>query len=268
LIVTLLSDFGLADPYVAAMKGVSLSRDPRIVTIDISHEIPRHDIREAAFVLGSCFREFPPGTVHLAVVDPGVGSSRRPLAIRSEGYFFVGPDNGLFGDIGRGTDREVREIDSATLVSRRQSSTFHGRDIFAPAAAALATGVQIAYLGPPVGDMKELHETSTRKAGGGVLEGQIIHIDRFGNCVTSFRAVDFFDADPGRYQLQIGKVSLGRSRSFYSEEASEEPFTILGSSGHLEISINRRSAAEGLNLQVGDTVLAIPRSDQQGMQDG
>jgi hypothetical protein len=232
LIVTLLTDFGLADHYVAAIKGRILSRDPRIVTVDISHEVPKHDIRAAAFLLSSCYRDFPPGTVHLAVVDPGVGSPRRPLAIAAEGYFFVGPDNGLFGDVWRrATDREVREIDATNVEMGPPSSTFHGRDIFAPAAAALATGVPLAYLGPvaPSVAMFEAPVNSTLE--GGVIEGRVVHVDRFGNCITSLSAGDFPDGNPGHYQFRIGEVAITRTRSFYGEEDGDEPFIILGSSG-------------------------------------
>ncbi len=260
MIVTLLTDYGRADHYVAALKGVILSRDPRIVVVDISHEVASHDVQGAAFLLEACYREFPPGTVHLAVVDPGVGSPRRPVAIRFREYFFVGPDNGLFGNVCRpDSDREVREIDASSVGARRTSRTFHGRDIFAPTAAALATGVPIEYIGPAISELIEIDTATNRHLGGGIVEGRIVHIDRFGNCVMSLAAGDFPDGDCSRYRFRVGDVAITHSRAYYAEKGGDEPFIVMGSTGFLEISFDRRSAAHGLNLKVGDPVFAEPQ---------
>jgi S-adenosylmethionine hydrolase len=190
MLVTLLTDFGTADYFVAAMKGVILSHDARIRLVDITHEVPAQDIRTAAFLLASCWRDFPPRTVHLVVVDPGVGSPRRPLAARAGGHFFVGPDNGVFDPVLRGTDdAETRTLfplrDAATT-----SATFHGRDVFAPVAAALAAGVAFENIGPPLTDPVPLDSMANRRLPAGDLQGWIVHVDRFGNCVTSFRGDD------------------------------------------------------------------------------
>ena len=164
-ILTLLTDFGLSDYYVAAMKGAIVSADPRIPIVDLSHEVQPHDVLAAGFLLSAVYRDFPPGTVHVVVVDPGVGSARAPIAVRAAGRLFVGPDNGVFSPVLEvETEAEVRRIETLQLRRPTISPTFHGRDLFAPAAAALATGFPFDDVGPlaaqPV--MREALRLTTR----------------------------------------------------------------------------------------------------------
>jgi S-adenosyl-L-methionine hydrolase (adenosine-forming) len=257
VIVTLLTDFGETDHYVASMKGVILSRDPRIRIVDITHGIPAQDIGSAAFTLTCCYRDFPDGTVHLAVVDPGVGSPRRAIAIRTAKYFFVGPDNGVFSHaLQREQPWEVREIESFSRSKKAVSSTFHGRDVFAPAAAALAVGWRFEAIGRLIEHIVMLPRIGVVRQEDKALSGHVIHIDRFGNCVTSFTPADFHGQDWRAFQFEAGGTEISETRQFYAEKAGSMPFVILGSSGFLEISSNGGSAAESLALSVGAPVTA------------
>src|SRR5687767_8873684 len=185
-IITLLTDFGARDYFVGAMKGVILSLNPEATIVDITHEIPPQDIQAAAFNLLACYRDFPAGTIHVAVVDPGVGSDRRAILVKCANQFFIGPDNGLFSWI-----REREGKFSAWQITNEQffrnpvSSTFHGRDVFAPVAAALSKGVAPAEVGPPLERIVMLAPLLPR-ATADAIEGFLIHIDRFGNCITNF----------------------------------------------------------------------------------
>jgi len=264
VIVTLLTDFGWADHYVASMKGVLYSVNPAVRIVDISHDVPAHDVGRAAFLLEACYRDFPVGTVHLAVVDPGVGSPRRALALSAGGYFFVGPDNGLFGSIVETTaDVRVRSIEPDLASSRAVSSTFHGRDIFAPAAAALAAGRPLDDLGPPAGDVVALDQHRTAPGAEGEMESRILHIDRFGNCITGYRAEDFPDGKWGDWIFSVGAHEISRTRRFYAEGTDAEPFMIEGSSAHLEVAVDRGSAAESLRAATGDVVTAKRRVSRE-----
>lgn len=258
MIVTLLTDFGTADYFVGAMKGVILGRDPRITIVDVTHEVPPQDVRAAAFTLLAGYEAFPAGTVHVAVVDPGVGSARRALAVEAGGHRFVGPDNGLFGWI---MDREpgacAFHVTDERVFRHPVSTTFHGRDVFAPVAAALATGVSPWELGPEIGDAIRLHPLRPERGEDGVLRGQVLHVDRFGNCVTSIARGDVPDGFDGRpFTLAIGGAEIGALRRFYAEEVGERdaPFAIWGSAGFLEVGIDRDSAARRLGVRAGDAV--------------
>src|SRR5215468_6432838 len=186
-VIALLTDFGTQDYFVGAMKGVILSINTAATIVDITHEIPPQDIEAGAFNLLSCYRDFPAGTVHVAVVDPGVGSDRRALVIESANQFFVGPDNGLFGWI---CEREESwaaiEISNDKFFRHPVSQTFHGRDIFAPVAAALSAGHEPSEFGPAVSDIVRVESLQPATISANTIEGRIIHIDRFGNCVTNF----------------------------------------------------------------------------------
>ena len=257
IFITLLTDFGTADYFVAAMKGVILSAHPDAVIVDISHEIPPHDIATSAFTLLACYRDFPPGTIHVAVVDPGVGSTRRPIAIIAEGFTFVGPDNGLFSYI---LDRELHarvfRLSIETYFRPSPSTTFHGRDIFAPIAAALASGVTIAALGEEVSDPVRLEAPARcKRASDGVWNAAILHIDRFGNCVTNV-ARDEFPGDPVALRIEIGDHTISRLLRCYADAAANagELFAIWGSAGFLEISAYCDSAAQRLRASRGSSV--------------
>lgn len=264
MVVTLLTDFGVADYFVGAMKGAILSVNPHVQLIDITHDIPPHDIRAGAFMLLASFESFPSGTIHVAVVDPGVGSSRRPVLVEGGGHFFVGPDNGLFGYV----YERLREFRVVHLTRERYfrthvSSTFHGRDIFAPIAGALSNGVEPDALGEPVGDFVRLESPAPLRLPDGTLEGSIIHIDRFGNCITNFSPRDLSeDVLKAGARLVVGEHVVNAFRHFFAGEGSEtqEPFVIPGSAGFLEIAFNGDSAARRLNIKRGQPVRLIKSS--------
>jgi len=256
MLVTLLTDFGTADYFVAAMKGVVLSRDPRITVVDLTHEVPPHDVRAGAFTLLAAHAAFPAGTVHVAVVDPGVGSSRRPIAAAAAGQLFVGPDNGILGYVlDRDPSARVFHVTEERFFRHPVSATFHGRDVFAPVAAALACGVPPGEMGEEVGDAVRLAPLAARRAGDGSVEGSVIHLDRFGNCVTSIARED---APAGEIEIEVGGRRLGPVRRFFGEGGPGEAFGIWGSAGLLEIAVDRGSAARALGVRRGDPVVVRP----------
>jgi S-adenosylmethionine hydrolase len=185
MIVTLLTDFGTADYFVGAMKGAVLSVNPSAQVVDITHEVPAFDIEAGAFALLAAFEAFPAGTVHVVVVDPGVGSPRRPLAVEGGGHFFVGPDNGVFGHVyERLQNFRAFQLTNENYFRRSVSSTFHGRDIFAPVGGALSLGADIEKLGPRVEDPERLPFAAPSRLPDGTIRGAVIHVDHFGNLVT------------------------------------------------------------------------------------
>jgi S-adenosylmethionine hydrolase len=256
MIITLLSDFGTTDYFEGAMKGAVLSADPVAILVNITHEIPAHDITAGAFTLGAAYAAFPPNTIHLAVVDPGVGSPRRPIAVRANEYFFVGPDNGLFSFVyDREPDARVFHLTNRAYFREPVSNTFHGRDIFAPVAGALSRGVAIEELGPEIFDPVRLPWPRPHKGEEGEMTGAIIHIDRFGNCVINVQREDLArEADTRGFSVVIGEQTVGALNENYAEGAPAEPFAIWGSAGYLEVSVRAGSAAERLGLAVGDPV--------------
>jgi len=257
VIITLLTDFGSDGYFVGAMKGVILKRNRGIRLIDITHVIARQNVSEAAFVLLAVYREFPPGSVHLAVVDPGVGSARRSLAIAAGGFHFVGPDNGIFDYVLK-REREYRAhvIENPEVSRESPASTFHGRDVFAPAAAALAEGFPLESIGSAVENLNSLPHLNPIRLVGDALEGRILHVDRFGNCVTNITALDVDGW--GGIELRAGGNLVREVRAFYAAGSSGEPFLILGSAGFLEISVSGGSAAAHLGIDAGFVVTARP----------
>jgi S-adenosyl-L-methionine hydrolase (adenosine-forming) len=254
LIITLLTDFGTGDYYVAAMKGVILSRSPGTHLVDISHEIEPQVVLSGAYVLLGAYNWFPPGTIHVGVVDPGVGSSRRAIILRTQDYFFVGPDNGLFS-FAVPDPVEAFEIRPSVYLPQTISKTFHGRDIFAPVAAALSSGVNPAELGSPVRELKGL--PALAEITGKEIHSRIIHIDRFGNAVTGIR-LDLLNSEilPGSFQLRVGDHLIQLQKRFYADSPIEarRSFVIWGSLNFLEISITNGSAAKALGLFCGQEV--------------
>ena len=254
MIITLLTDFGTSDYYVPAMKGVILSRCEHARLIDISHGIAPQSVVSAAYVLLGAYQEFPAGTIHLAVVDPGVGSSRRGIILRTDRYHFVGPDNGLFSLV-TPESVEAFEIQPSAYLPATVSNTFHGRDIFAPVTAALAAGIKPEELGSPIRDSKRLaplaHVTGSK------IKSQIIHIDRFGNGVTGIEPRHLrSELVPGSFAVGVGDVVIQVQKRFYAEEpvVPGEPFVIWGSLNFLEISVTNGSAAAALKLSYGQEV--------------
>jgi S-adenosylmethionine hydrolase len=235
-IITFITDFGLADHYAAAMKGVALGICPRAQIVDISHDVAPFAIAEGAYLLAQAYAYFPKGTVHVAVVDPGVGSKRRAIVLEAAGQFFVGPDNGIFSMIMARGKYKVREIANDRYFHHPVSNTFHGRDIFSPVGAHLAAGVPAARMGKRIGDAAALD----------LSRPQVLHVDRFGNVVTSLREA--------KGPVKIGKTVVSKRATHYAEAEAGSLFLIEGSSGYLEISVNGASAAKRLGCKAGDRI--------------
>ncbi len=238
-IVTLLTDFGTTDSYVGELKGMLLSLAPEAVLVDVSHDIAPGDVAAASFVLGRAWRTFPAGTVHLAVVDPGVGTRRRALAADIAGHRFVAPDNGLLSDVFAAAHADIVSLP----VPDTASPTFHGRDVFAPAAARLARGAALAELGAPVSDLVHLPPKRLRTEGADVI-GQVVHVDRFGTLVTNL---------PASAVLPGAAVRLGRHtvvvRATFGDVPPGDAVAFVGSGGTLEVAV-RDGRAEAV-LDVG-----------------
>src|SRR6266853_2522912 len=253
-IITLLTDFGSQDYFVSAMKGVILSINPHARIVDITHEIPSQDIRAAAFNLLAVYKNFPAGTIHVAVVDPDVGSSRRAVIVQCAGQFFVGPDNGVFSWIcEREEDSLAVHLSNEKFFRHPVSHTFHGRDIFAPAAAALSNGAALKEFGPTIDDLIQLESLEPRRIDGGDLEAAIIHIDRFGNCITNLTRADLVAGA----ELLVNGREVSSFREFFADAGvnDDELFCLFGSAGFLEIAARNASAAKILNARPGDPVI-------------
>lgn len=238
------------------MKGVILSINPSALVVDLTHDIPPQDIHAAAFNLLASYKDFPAGTIHVAVVDPGVGSARRPLLIECAGQFFVGPDNGLFSWIcEREKDSVARHLTVEKFFRQPTSRTFHGRDVFAPVAAALSNAVAPEEFGPVVDNLVMLESLSPRVRPDGTIEGSLIHIDRFGNCITNFTS-DHFQSVDGKSKLIVNGLEITSVRKTFSDSKDDdEVFMIVGSADFVEIAVRNRSAAEILKAQRGQTAL-------------
>lgn len=254
-IVTLTTDFGSRDPFVGVMKGVMLGVNPELTLVDLTHGIEPGKVFQAAFLLENSAGFFPPGTVHLVVVDPGVGGPRRAIAVRNEKSLFVGPDNGCLGRYLPGDD--AVEITNPELLPEERSRTFHGRDVFAPAAAHLASGLPLRELGPPVFDPVVLDPPGP-KISGDVLEARVMHVDRFGNLVTCLNVMDLFAfAGTSTLVFKVGELSFGTFVSTYSDAPEGSLMAYEGSGGYLEIGVARGSAADLTGAAAGDEVVVF-----------
>jgi len=249
-VVSLLTDFGLSDAYVGAMHGVLLAREPRLRVVDLSHGIAPQDVAQAGWTLAKNFEYFPAGTVHVAVVDPGVGSARRILAASWRGHAFLAPDNGLLGWV-LGPEAEVRELDVQRWSLPEVSKTFHGRDVFAPAAAALAGGVDLSDLGARIEDWQRPELPRTRTLEGGDLETEVLFADRFGNRITTLLRDELEPGFTWRVEAAGRELPL---ISTYAEVAPGEIAGLFGSSECLELSVRDGSAERQLGLGVGASV--------------
>lgn len=263
-IVTLTTDFGALDSYVGQMKGAVLAVDPTLRIVDLCHEVPRQSIASGAYLLETGYAAFPPGSVHVVVVDPGVGTDRRALAARVGEHFFVAPDNGLLSRVlDREALHEVRLIENGTFLRPVRSATFEGRDLFAPAAAWLARGTPLDRLGPVAGEIKRLTGTRPVLKPGVPVSVPVLHADRFGNLaldvdVECLRAGLGRVPEPGtdlRLRCAGGEVT-GFLRTF-GDSGDEEPFLLLNSSGYLEVVVNSGRADVALGLAPGDRVEII-----------
>ncbi len=254
-IITLTTDFGLRDHYVGVMKGVMLSVNENARPVDITHCIDSHDVRAASFVIGNSYRYFPEKTVHLVVVDPGVGSKRRPIAVLADGHFFVGPDNGVFSSVIRSCeDFRAREIKNGDYFLKEISSTFHGRDIFAPVAAHLSLGASFSEIGPRVRN-PEILPRDGYSINGNEIRGTVVYTDKFGNLVTSIPT----EAVGNRIGASVtvgGKRVAGISDS-YSSVKPGEILAVGGSCGYIEISVNQGRARDIFGEAPPEVIIAL-----------
>lgn len=255
-IIALLSDFGARDHYAGTMKGVMLGICPDAMLVDISHEIPAHDVLTASLELAAAFRYFPQGTIFLTVVDPGVGSGRRGFAADTGDHRFVAPDNGVLTAVFQeAPPKKLVELTERRYARPTVSHTFEGRDRFAPAAAWLAKGIQLTALGRPLGDYRRL-DIPKPAAGPDALSGEVLLIDRFGNLVTNIdrRTFEKF-VNGGRVHIQAGPHVVGRLVATYTDIGVDEICALFGSTDHLELAANSTSAADRLSLSRGASVV-------------
>jgi S-adenosylmethionine hydrolase len=256
-VISLITDFGLNDPYVGQMKGAILQQCPCARLVDLSHAIPGQDIPGAALVLHSSYVFFPAGTVHLVVVDPGVGSQRRILAAASEEHYFVAPDNGIFSLLLRDQlIKRVHLVEEKRLFAESVSPTFHGRDIMGPIAGALAEGMPLRTVGPEVSPASCVClEMPAAQFGEHRIMGQVLQIDHFGNIRTTIRQTDLEDfVDPQQCQVVVSGQQIKGIHTIYAEAGPGELVALIDSAGYLEIAVNMGNAAEVLQCRVGDAV--------------
>jgi S-adenosylmethionine hydrolase len=246
-IITLTTDFGTSDGYVGTMKGVILSIALDVTLVDITHEIAPQNVRQAAYVLHASAPYFPSGTIHLAVIDPGVGSQRRALVIRTSDGFLVGPDNGLFAlFLADEPGAECHAITQPAFMRPHISATFHGRDVFAPVAAHLASGVNLDLLGPRVSDPVTFPIPKPAQQPDGSWLGHVLYADHFGNLVTSL--TDDLLAHIHQAEISIGQRRIAGIKRTYAQAAPGDLIALVGSSGHVEISVVNGNAAQSLGL--------------------
>jgi S-adenosylmethionine hydrolase len=256
-IVTLTTDFGLRDPYVAAMKGVLRSGCAALQIDDLSHDLPPQDLAAASRFLAEALPCYPPGSLHVAVIDPGVGTARHPLALRAAGRFLIGPDNGIFTLILQAWPlEEARSIEHPAVLRAPVSPTFHGRDIFAPAAAALASGRPIASLGRAITTLAALPLPHTAPQPDGTMRGQVVHIDHFGNCITNIPLPA--DGSTAAGTALVGQDLCLHLHQTYGDVLPGAPLALRSSGGMLELAVREGSAAAVLGIQPGAPVLYRP----------
>ncbi len=255
-IIALLTDFGLKDPYVGVIRAIMLDINPNLLLIDFTHEVESQNVKEAAFLLNCYYRDFPKGSIFLAVVDPGVGSKRRAILVKTRDYFFVGPDNGIFSYIFLDEPQHIcYELKEKGFFRSQVSSTFHARDIFAPVCAHISCGVKPEEFGPKVNDPIIL-ESLFPKIEQNFIEGELLHIDKFGNLITNIHP-KFLDISSNS-KLKV--FIKGKEIPFvttYSDVNIGSLLSLWGSSGFLEISVNQGSAIDRLNVRLGERVRVI-----------
>ena len=256
-IITLTTDFGLEDEYVGVMKGVILSGAPGAMIVDLTHGIRAQDVRQAAFVIRTACHYFPRGTIHIVVVDPGVGGQRKILLMTAGNQLFLAPDNGVLSFVHR-RDSRIYEVTNNRLFLPTISRTFHGRDIFAPLAAALANGLNLAEAGPGLADseivfLPESEVVKTERK----VAGRVISVDHFGNLITNIHRgmlPDNFRDDPSRFSVQLG-MRMVAIRACYGDVSDGELLALVGSRDYLEIAVNCGNAARVLESSIGDEVV-------------
>lgn len=254
--ITLTTDFGLRDPYVAEMKGVIYSINPKANIVDVSHQVDKYSVRMAAFVLGSAAPYFPKGSVHVAVVDPGVGTARRAIVIQTKQAFFVGPDNGVLMLAASAQEIEhIYELANPNYMLSNVSSTFHGRDIFAPAAAYLDKGVKPQEFGAEITDPVTPKFANIEHKNGSLF-GEVLHVDGFGNVIANIGQAEVSDAKSVKVNLHHVLLQLKCSKT-YGEVKPQEPLALIGSHGFLELALNQGSFSEKYRVNPGDRIEAV-----------
>jgi len=264
-VITMLTDFGLQEEYVAVMKGVVLSIQPEVVLVDISHQIESQDVVQAAFAIFSAYRFFPAGSVHLVVVDPGVGTERGILVLEAAEHIFIAPDNGVLTLlIDKIEPLALFRLSDKSFYRHPVCATFHGRDVMAPVAAHISRGVALEKIGIPIDPAEAVHLEDLQAGieANGVLKGRVITIDRFGNLITNIDSAILERVckpeNARRVQVKIGPRTIrGLSRT-YADRAPNELTALVGSRGYLEVAANRGSAAQMLKVKKGDSVSLIP----------
>jgi S-adenosyl-L-methionine hydrolase (adenosine-forming) len=255
-IITLTTDFGLSDSFVGVMKGVILGINPRATIVDITHDIAAQQIEQGAFVFANSYKYFPANSIHVVVVDPGVGSARRPIAAQIGEAFFIAPDNGVLSSV-------LRPLSSVVHLNRPEyflsqiSHTFHGRDIFAPVAAHLSLGVPLESMGEAIADWVRLSPCAAAWRASNEIVGRVMHIDRFGNIVTNICEEMLTGLDRARVVVTLRGKSITGIKSSYSTVIQGEPLALISSSGHIEIAVRDGNAARLVGAQVGDEVVII-----------
>jgi len=255
-IITLLTDFGTKDPYVASMKGVILRINPKCTLVDITHQVSPHNIKEGAFLLANVYCFFPKGTIHLSVVDPEVGGLRKPILIVTKDYFFVGPDNGLFSlALRKEKVRKVIVLTNPQYFLPNVSATFHGRDIFAPVAGHLSLGLRPGAFGNKLDKWVEL-DFEKPKIEGEKLVGEILHVESFGNLISNIDEKEFSHFTRGHpFLIRIGEKTIRSFKKGYWKGKKNEPIALFGSGGFLEISVREGNAQKMLKAKRGDRVI-------------
>ncbi|CAG0947644.1 Adenosyl-chloride synthase [Anaerolineae bacterium] len=264
-IITLTTDFGLSDGFVGTMKGVILGINPEATIVDITHDIAPQKIESGAFLFANAVKYFPANAIHVVVVDPGVGSARRPIAMQIGETIFVAPDNGVLSraiqnsEIGnRKSESEIRAVylNRPAYWLPRVSHTFHGRDIFAPVAAHLSRGIALDTLGDPLDDWVRLAPGVPTRRADGALVGKVLHIDRFGNLITNI--ADEMLAGQARARIEIAGSVVNGIKQTYADVARGEIIALVGSTGQLEIAVRDGNAAQVFGVRLGDEILIMP----------
>jgi S-adenosyl-L-methionine hydrolase (adenosine-forming) len=257
MLITLTTDFGLRDPYVGIMKGVIAGINPAATVIDLTHGIPAQDVMAGALTLRHSIRYFPRGTIHVAVVDPGVGGPRRPLLVEGAGNFFIGPDNGLLSlAVPHETSVRIVRLSNPAAHLRPTSATFHGRDIFAPVSAQVSLGVPLETLGERVDSFSRLAFPKVIHQNNEII-GEIIYIDNFGNLFTNIAEHDLTGQPDECFEIVLGKLRIAGIASNYAAVSAGNPVAIINSWGLLEIAVNRGNAQQRSGAVIGDAVTAI-----------
>ncbi len=253
-IITLTTDFGNSDHFVGAMKGVIVSINPEAAIVDISHGVHSHDILDGAFTIAQAYGHFPPWTVHVVVVDPGVGTQRRPILAITDKYFFLSPDNGVLSLVLAREEHRVRHVVSEHYFLSPVSNTFHGRDVFAPLAAWLSRGVEASKFGDYITDYVRFTVPKPKVVNERLIKGVVLKVDKFGNVITNLTPEDvpvLFQENPPPFKILAGKTEITKLNQAYSQSAPGDLFAILGSSGYLELATSRGSASKLLAVERG-----------------